>query len=201
MLRPNGHDQSQLSPQSINPPGRQRGGTEFTTTASSSALYGIGEPLRALAKSPSEGWSARPNEPRRKGYEAGERREPGSAPYPPGRLTGPIQFFARLLELWLLSPEDACYLLGYEAKDRGLVDDLLNGTSTLRGRDAKDRIGNLFRIRSLLASLFQDLDAENEWLRAPLEALDGRSPLEVLRQGSMENLLQLRQLVELGSGL
>ena len=116
-------------------------------------------------------------------------------------MTGPIQFLSRLLELWRLDREEACNLLGYEPKDQNLVEDLLNGSVTLRGRDAKDRIAILFRMRSLLAALFPSLEAENEWLRTPLKALGQKSPLELLREGSMENLLTVRQLVEHGAGL
>lgn len=203
MTGPNGQEQFQL--RQSGPP-RSAGWPQFTSTASSSAIHGI-SPLSPLPRNVIV-------HPRVQAGTFEEALSAGSyfqadvetgatsgSQYPRGRLTGPIQFLSRLLELWRLDREEACYLLGYERKDQNLVEDLLNGSATLRGRDPKDRIAILFRIRSLLAGLFPRLEAENEWLRTPLKALSQRSPLELLREGSMENLLTLRQLIEHGMGL
>jgi len=199
--RPNGQDQPQSLSRSVGAQLLGRQSLQFATTLSSSAIHGINHPLRPI---PAGNWVflTAPGRVTLGGnYQAELTGESQGGTYPPGRLTGPIQFIVRLLEFWRLDREDACSLLGYEVRDRNLVDDLLNGSTTLRGRDAKDRIAALFRIRSLLAGLFPDPDSENEWLRTPLKALNQRSPLEMLREGSMENLLTLRQLVEHGAGL
>ncbi len=121
--------------------------------------------------------------------------------YTRGRVTGPVQFLARLLELWHLDILDACSLLGIEQTDRESVEHLLSGVASLRGRDRKDRIAILIRIRTLLAGLFQDIDVENAWLREQNPDLNGRTPLELLKEGSMENLLTLRDLIERAAGL
>jgi hypothetical protein len=128
------------------------------------------------------------------------RPRSGSA-FVPYRIPGPLQFFAKVLQFWGLSANDATSLLGYEPADQRLVEELLAGRASLRGRDAKDRIATLFRIRSLLAELFQSPDVENAWLREPRSDLGNRCPLDLLRDGSMENLLLLRQYVEHVSGL
>lgn len=121
--------------------------------------------------------------------------------YPPGRLTGPVRFFAKLLDLWKLNAESGWALLGYDESEKHLVSDLLAGATSLRGRDAKDRIATLFRIQAILKGLFRNIDAENEWLRAPQSALGERSPMELLLNGSMEKMLTVRQLVERMAGL
>lgn len=113
------------------------------------------------------------------------------------RLSGPIQFLRRLLETWHLTNADAVQLLGLEASD---VTDLLQGHVPLKGRDAKDRIAYLFRIRKTLSSLFQDTEAENEWLREPHEMLGGQKPLELLLEGAMENLLLVKEYVAAAAG-
>jgi hypothetical protein len=128
-------------------------------------------------------------------------RSRGPTAFVPDRIPGPVQFFKKLLEFWNLSISDATSLLGYESADQRLVAELLAGRTSLRGRDAKDRITALFRIRSLLAELFQSADVENAWLREPKSDLANRCPLDLLRDGSMENLLLLRQYVEHVSGL
>lgn len=121
--------------------------------------------------------------------------------YTPGRVTGPVQFLAQLLDLWQVDTLDACALLGFEQADRESVEQLLSGVASLRGRDRKDRIAILIRIRTLLAGLFKDINVENAWLREHNPDLNGRTPLHLLREGSMENLLTLRDLIERAAGL
>lgn len=117
------------------------------------------------------------------------------------RLSGPIQFFLKLIELWRLEEEEACKLLGYELTEIQYVEDVLSGVSSLFGRDPKDRIANLFVIRKRLDGLFKDIDVENEWLREKHTDLNNNSPLELLLSGSMENILLIKEFVEHVSGL
>ena len=118
----------------------------------------------------------------------------------PLRLTGPIMFVRILLRTWRLSQTNAIPLLGLEESDSSYAEDLLNGRVTLRGRDIKDRIAYLFRIRKTLSALFRDEEVENEWLREPHDALDGKDPIALLLEGSMENLLLVKEYVEAAAG-
>lgn len=59
----------------------------------------------------------------------------------------------------------------------------------------------LFRIRKTLYSLFRDEKAENDWLREPHDALDGQKPIDIMLEGSMENLLLVKEYVEEAAGL
>ena len=70
----------------------------------------------------------------------------------------------------------------------------------LRGRDAKNRIAYLFRIRKMLSALFGDKNVENEWLRERHEMLDDKAPMDLLLEGSMENLLLVKEYVEAAAG-
>ncbi len=117
-----------------------------------------------------------------------------------GRITGPVQFVNKLLDTWHLGPESACILLGFEPSRLTYVNDVLQGYETLTGRDAKDRIVHLFQIRKLLSALFQDETVENEWLGEPQDVLKGKTPMDLLLEGSMENLLLVREYVELVTG-
>ena len=116
-------------------------------------------------------------------------------------LSGPVQFFLKLMELWHLDSEDACKLLGYELADIKYVEQVLSGELPLRGRDPKDRIANLVVIRKRLDGLFKDVDVENEWLREKQTDIGNKSPMELLLSGSMENLLLVKQFVEFVCGL
>ena len=118
-----------------------------------------------------------------------------------GRLSGHVQFFLKLMELWRLDVEDACKLLGYELADIKYVEQVLSGELPLRGRDPKDRIANLVVIRKRLDGLFKDVDVENEWLSEKQTDIGNKSPMELLLSGSMENLLLVKQFVEFVCGL
>lgn len=122
-----------------------------------------------------------------------------SSPYR-GRITGPVKFINQLLDAWHLNTEAACTLLGFEPSDSAYIDGVLRGYATLRGRDAKDRIAYLFNIRKSLAALFRDQSVENEWLREPQDILNGETPMNLMLEGSMENLLLLKEYVELVAG-
>ena len=116
------------------------------------------------------------------------------------RLTGPIQFINNLLKVWKLKPDDAVLLLGFERSDKSYVDSLLNGRVTLMGRDIKDRIAYLFQIRRTLSALFLSEDIENEWLREPHSMLNDQVLIDLLLEGAMENLLLVKEYVDMVAG-
>ena len=116
------------------------------------------------------------------------------------RLTGPIQFINNLLKVWKLKPDDAVLLLGFERSDKSYVDSLLNGRVTLMGRDIKDRIAYLFQIRRTLSALFLSEDTENEWLREPHSMLNDQVLIDLLLEGAMENLLLVKEYVDMVAG-
>ena len=117
------------------------------------------------------------------------------------RSTGPTQFLNKLLETWHLDHDAGVALLGLEASQRPFLFDMLNGLSPLEGRDIKDRIAHLFKIRKTLSALFRNESVENEWLREPHRLLDDREPMTLMLEGSMENLLLVKEYVETTAGL
>lgn len=113
---------------------------------------------------------------------------------PRGRLTGPVQVVGRLADIWGLDVDQLAMALDYDcARD---VQDLLDGLLTLRGRDRQERVRNLFRIREVLNGLFRDHDVERTWLREPHDQLGGRSVIDLLLTGSMEQMILARRFVE-----
>ncbi len=116
------------------------------------------------------------------------------------RLTGPVQFFKNLLDTWDLDSKAATVLLGMDPDDESIAGDLLAGRAVLRGRDVKDRIAYLYRIRNILSALFRDENVENQWLREPHTMLEERSPLDLMLDGSLENLLLVKEYVEAAAG-
>ena len=116
------------------------------------------------------------------------------------RLTGPVQFLKKLLEIWELESADATVLLGLDRNDAVHAKKVLAGQAVLKGRDVTDRIVHLFQIRKTLSALFRDEVVENQWLREPHGMLDESTPMELMLEGSMENLLLVREYVETAAG-
>ncbi len=117
-----------------------------------------------------------------------------------GRLTGPVQFVRKLMKFWHLGMPDAVGMLGYDPEDIEHVSAVLHGKEQFRGRDVRDRIAHLFCIRRALWSLFRDLDVENDWLREQHHMLNEKSPLFLMLEGSMEDLLLAREYVDSAAG-
>ncbi len=134
------------------------------------------------------------------GHEMPTERATEASGATPGKLTGAMQFVQKLLELWHLETHEAVGLLGFEASDSDHVAAVLRGNEQFRGRDVRDRISNLFWIRSTVRALFRNLEAENDWLRESHPMLGGRQPLELLLSGSIEDLLLTKEYVDLAAG-
>ena len=115
-------------------------------------------------------------------------------------LTGPVLFVTKLVDAWKLDRTSAAPLLGFESTDYTYINHLLDGHVALRGRDVKDRIVHLFEIRRTLSALFQDLEVENAWLRESQPMLDDRTPIDLMLEGSIENLLLVKEYVLAAAG-
>ncbi len=120
--------------------------------------------------------------------------------YLSGRITGPVQVFKAIVDMWNLNELQATRMLGFEDSELSYATSILHGDITLRGRDPKDRVSHLFVIRSSLASLFRDTQTENTWLREPQRDLENCTPLDFLVDGAFEKLLRVRHLVDVMSG-
>ena len=130
-----------------------------------------------------------------------DRQARGGMGEPATRLSGPIRFARELIACWRLENTEASRLFGFGAGDMDEFQSLLMGGRELRGRDIRDRIMHLFHIRKTLWSFFRSLNVENDWLREEHELLDGTSPLSLMLEGSMANLLLVRDYVESAAGI
>ena len=114
--------------------------------------------------------------------------------------TGPMQLFAKILKTWHLNEEQAIILLGLDPSDKDYLADVLAGRAALRGRDANDRLACLIQIRMALFAWLRDEAVEYDWLREPRVTLDNKIPMELLLEGSMENLLLVKEYVDWVTG-
>ncbi len=118
-------------------------------------------------------------------------------PEPSPELTSTAKLIYKLMERWDLDSETICAALGFEKTKKTRIENgsLVNLLSA-RSRDLKDRISNLTEIYVGLFALFKDPKAEKAWLQESQEILDGDSAGQRLAEGSMENLMIVRQLIE-----
>lgn len=115
-------------------------------------------------------------------------------------LTGPILLLRKILTTWRLGEGQATRLLGLDPSDESYVTGVLGGCQSLKGRDVNDRLAYLIQIRMALFAWFRDETVENDWLREVHVALDHQVPMDLLLEGSMENLLLVKEYVEAATG-
>ena len=128
----------------------------------------------------------------------GQIATPESQPTYRGRVSGPVSTLMSIFDRWQLDSRDAALFLGSETSD--FINDLRVGTRGLNTRDTKDRARVLIKIYEGVHSLMRDAEAERSWIRAPLEGLNGRSILEVMRGGSITDLIYVSQFIDYVNG-
>lgn len=114
----------------------------------------------------------------------------GTIVAPAGRIKG----FRRLMEKWGFSRKDAAEILGFE--NEGLIGELYAGIEKVQQRDVRDRLKLFLSLAVDLDGLYDDDHVIKQWLDQPKKLLRGKSPRELLVEGSIENLLRVRQFVQ-----
>ena len=66
-------------------------------------------------------------------------------------------------------------------------------------RTHQERVEKLQQLRYLLESAFQDERAMLEWLHSPVPAFRGRSPLSLLKEGQLDELIEAVATLDAGS--
>lgn len=119
---------------------------------------------------------------------------------PPGSSYGSEELQAMqrtviaLFERWGVTDVDASTILGgisaktfrrWKAGDFGRIN-----------RDLADRMSNLLGIHKALRIIFVDPGSGYEWMRLKNTALGDRSPLDVMRQGGMQDIIRIRRYLD-----
>jgi hypothetical protein len=111
------------------------------------------------------------------------------------RPKGIIDAFVKTCQRWQLSEQQQLILLGYGGNE-------FFGGQILRGlwfktlQDVKDRTGYVLGISLGLGSIFNEVvEAELAWLNAPHKKLGGRTPMAVMLEGRMKDLMTVSALV------
>ena len=114
------------------------------------------------------------------------------------RAPGEIVLLQRVMARWAFDDREAARLIGYE--DAGWMRSLYTGRSSLRTRDEKDRVRAVLRMATDLQALYRQEAEIRAWLREPKKLLGGASAYDLMMEGSMENLLRLKQFIAVLSG-
>jgi hypothetical protein len=108
----------------------------------------------------------------------------------PGRIKG----FRRLMDRWGFTRKDAKEILGFD--NEGMIGELYTGIEKVQQRDVKDRLRLFLSLAVDLHGLFREHDVIKEWFDEPHGMLRGKTPRSLLVEGSMENLLRVKQLAQ-----
>jgi hypothetical protein len=129
----------------------------------------------------------------------GERREESlRAPTFRGRITGPARGLLAIFDRWQIGDRDAALLLGSPAVS--FVNDLRVGTVGLSTRDMQDRARLLMKIYEGVHSLLRGADEERSWINSRLPSLDNQTLLDIMRRGSISDLLLVKAYVDHANG-
>lgn len=67
-------------------------------------------------------------------------------------------------------------------------------------RDLADRMSNLLGIHKALRIIFTDAARGYEWIKAENKAFSGKSALDILKQGGMEDIIRIRRYLDSARG-
>ena len=66
-------------------------------------------------------------------------------------------------------------------------------------RAHQEQVEKLLQLRYLLGASFRDQKAILEWLHSPVPAFQGRTPLSMLKEGSLDELIEALATLESGA--
>ena len=116
------------------------------------------------------------------------------APAGQGTLSGPVRLIRRISEAWHLTDDEFQTVMGYS--EPRFAKDLMSGLRLLEAGDQEDRVRLLWMIHDTLADLFVDPEDESRWLRGPLDAFKGQSPLAFMMSRRIPGMIEVRAFVE-----
>lgn len=123
-------------------------------------------------------------------------------PFSPEPITddeGAAMFRAalNLFRLWGVTDDQAAIMLDL---NRRTYARWKAGEIGRMGRDGKARLSNLMGIHKALKIVFQDAGRAYAWIKAPNEAFDGRSALDVMLGGELTDLMRVRRYLDAERG-
>jgi hypothetical protein len=117
----------------------------------------------------------------------------------PKRVSGPEDFtaFLGLADLWNLSTDHQITLLGSPARSTYFKWKKDGGAMS---SDTEERVSHLMAIYKALQILFPDAKRADAWPSHPSRSFEGRSALEVMLGGKLEDIIRVREYLDAQRG-
>lgn len=110
---------------------------------------------------------------------------------------GPLAAFFALADVWKLSTDQQIALLGSPARSTYFKWKKEGGALSV---DQEDRVSHLLSIFKALQVLFPDPVRADAWMARPHRFFGGRSALEVMLGGKLEDIVRVRDFVDAQRG-
>jgi uncharacterized protein (DUF2384 family) len=122
--------------------------------------------------------------------------KPSKTPRTP-ELPAELEAFFSMADRWGLTADQQITLLGSPGRSTFFKWKKEGGTLP---KDTRERISHLLATWKALRILFTQDDKGEQWLGRPNAYFDGRTALEVMLQGSVADILQVRQYLDAQRG-
>lgn len=110
---------------------------------------------------------------------------------------GPLAAFFALADVWKLSTDQQIVLLGSPARSTYFKWKKDGGALSV---DQEDRVSHLLSIFKALQVLFPEPARADAWLTRPHRFFGGRSALDVMLGGKLEDIVRVRDFVDAQRG-
>lgn len=119
---------------------------------------------------------------------------PFDSAYSEEELRAMQRTIVNIFDRWRVSDVDAATVLGgISAKTFRRWKD---GEFGRVNRDLGDRMSNLLGIHKALRIIFADPQTGYSWIKSKNQALMAKSPLDVMKRGSMEDVVRIRRYLD-----
>lgn len=107
----------------------------------------------------------------------------------------------KLFHHWGLKTRDQVALLGLSTKSRSLLSRYQRGEPLSASQDQLDRASHLLAIHQALRNLFPgNRELAYSWVSTPNRRFEGRTPLQVMRDGGFLGVVTVRRYLDFEGG-
>ncbi len=124
--------------------------------------------------------------------------QPDSPEITQGEAEAGARAIVRLFDLWELSDDDACILLGQMSRSSWTR--WKQGKISAVPYDRATRLSLLLGIHKGLRYLFSDREMGYAWIKKPNTNFGGQSPLEIMKGGTIFALERIRRYLDAERG-
>jgi hypothetical protein len=109
-----------------------------------------------------------------------------------------LRAFFRIADLWKLSRDQQMNLLGLRPTATGTYHNWKKNQDVSLDRDTLDRLSYILGIFRALEILLPQSEMSDSWIHRPNKGIPfgGRTPLDLMLEGKIQNLLEVREYLD-----